>query len=196
MKLKIIISKIHLYSGLQASIALLIFSTVGIISYSESHQEPVISHHKFMGDFNKKDIKLARTVHNQFGLRFEPVPQKGRISKIENDILLINTYSPKARREIRLNKTNGDIEITLWPFSFSEFLIDMHTQSLGMRLSTDSLWLWAWSLYIELSLISLFILPVTGLYIWISGRSIKKQWAQLSLGSSVIITIILWNLIR
>ncbi len=196
MKLKIIISKIHLYSGLQASIALLLFSTVVILLYSETHQEPITSHHKFMGDINTKNLKLARAVHDQFGLRFEPVPQVWMVSKAENDIVLIQTTSPAAKREIRINKTNGDIKITSWPLTFAQFLNHMHKAHLGRRRSTDSLWLWAWTLYIELSLISLFILPVTGLYIWITGRSIKKHWAKLSLGSSVIITIILWNLIR
>lgn len=196
MKLKTIISKIHLYSGLQASIALLLFSTVVILLYSEYHQDPITSHHQFMGDINKKNIKLARAVHEQFGLRFEPEPQIWMVSITKNNTLLIQTKSPASKREIRLDKNNGEIKITSWPFTFSQFLNHMHMEHIGRRRSNDSLWLWAWSLYIELSVISLFILPITGLYIWMTGRSIKKNWTKLSLGFSIMITIILWNLIR
>lgn len=196
MSLDEIIRKIHLYTGLQASIALLIFS-ITVLTLSTGHvEEPTVTHDKFVGDTNTKGLKLAISLYKQVGHQFEAVPKRWMVKVDEPGMLLVKFESPKGLRKIRLNKTNGDIEIRTWPSTFPQFINHMHQQSMGRRRLTDSLWLWAWSFYIELSVFALFTLPVTGLYIWVAGKSIKKHWAKLILVSSLITMVILWNLIR
>jgi len=181
---------------LQSIVALLLFSiTVLTLSTSDS-VEPEIIHYQFSGHTNKDNIKLAVEMHQQVGLKFEAVPEWWKVSEDEFGKVLIRQLSPSAKREIRLNKQTSDIEIRSWPLSVSDFINHMHAESIGRRRFTDSLWLWAWSLYIEFSVIALFLLPVTGLYIWLITKSTKESWAQLSLGLSSMMMIILWNFLR
>ncbi len=196
MSIDVIIKKIHIYIGLQSSIALLIFS-ISVISLSlEEKVEPTLSQHQFMGDLNRDNLQLAKAIHKQVGLKFEAVPESWMISEKQNGTLLIKFKSPNAKRKTRLNKATGEIKITSLAMTFPQFINHMHQESIGRRRLTDNLWLWAWSIYIEFSILALFTLPVTGLYIWLSGRSAKKVWANLSLISSSVIMIILWNLMR
>jgi len=196
MTLKKLVKKIHIYVGLQSIVALLLFSiTVLTLSTSDS-VEPEIIHYQFSGHTNKDNIKLAVEMHQQVGLKFEAVPEWWKVSEDEFGKVLIRQLSPSAKREIRLNKQTSDIEIRSWPLSVSDFINHMHAESIGRRRFTDSLWLWAWSLYIEFSVIALFLLPVTGLYIWLITKSTKESWAQLSLGLSSMMMIILWNFLR
>lgn len=196
MSLDDVIRKIHIYTGLQVALALLFFSSAVITLSLDKPITPQVSHHQFVGDIKQNDLKLAIAIHNQVGLRFEHLPQNWMISEDESGRLQIKYNSPNAKRLISYNKLTKDIEITHRPKTFSQFVNHMHQESFGRRVLTDSLWLWAWSLYIEFSVIALFTLPITGLYIWLSGRQKKKYWAHLSLVSSSITMIFLWNLIR
>ena len=196
MSLDDIIRKIHLFIGLQASISLMMFSITVFSLSTENHEEPIISHQKFAGSTDTESLELAIVLYDQVGKRFEAVPKRWMVSDKEPDILFVKFKSPKGKREIRLNKTNGDMEIRAWHSNFPEFINYMHQEGFGRRQLSDSLWLWAWSFYLELSVLALFILPVTGLYIWVVGRSVKKYWAKLSLVSPIMIVVMLWNLIR
>lgn len=196
MSLDGIIRKIHLYTGLQASIALLILSFTVLSFSTEENEKPIITQEKFVGDMSKGGLKLAITLYNQVGHQFEAVPENWMIKVDEPDMLVVKFESPKGLRKIRLDKTNGNIEVRTWPSTFPQFINHMHQESIGRRRLSDSLWLWAWSFYIELSVLALFTLPITGLYIWIAGKSKKGIWAKLSLLSSLITMTILWNLIR
>lgn len=196
MSLDTLIRKIHLYTGLQASFALLIFSITVLTLSTDENKAPTISHQKFVGNMDMGSLKLAIALYNQVGQRFEAVPSPWMVSDKEQGILRVKFKSPRGRRIIRLNKTNRDIEIKMWTNTFPQFVNHMHQESVGRRKLSQSLWLWAWSLYMEFSVFSLFVLPVTGLYIWVAGKSKKKYWANLSLASSIITMVILWNLIR
>lgn len=191
-----IIQKIHTYTGLQAVLALLLFFITIIAVSIKSDKEPEITYYQFEGELSLTDIKLARALHEQIGLRFEAVPQHWMLSGQTDKCLVLKLNSPAAKREITINKINGHIEIKSWPLSFSDFANYMHQESIGRRKVTDSLWLWAWSLYIEISILALFLLPATGLYLWISNKTSKQTWAKYSLASSLIIMATLWNLIR
>ncbi len=196
MQLNSIIRKLHTYTGLQASIALFFFS-ISIISASiENKTEPFISHQKLQGSTDLENIELAKIIHSQVGLKFEITPEWWMISEEEAGNLLIKYLSPSARREVRLNKHNGDIEISAWPLSASQLFNHLHKESIGRRRASDSLWLWLWSIYIEVSIFSLFVLPATGLYMWISSKASRSRWAKPSLLASSLAMGALWHLIR
>lgn len=196
MPLNKIIKKIHTYIGLQAVLALLLFSIAVIAVSIKSEKKPELTYHKFEGDKSLANIELAKLLHKQVGLRFEGIPQWWMLSEKDDGRLVIRVKSPAARREVILNKINGNVEIRSWPLTFSHFANYMHQESIARRKVSDSLWLWAWSLYIEASILALFTLPVTGLYIWVSKKSPRQFWAKFSLICSLMTMTILWNLIR
>lgn len=196
MSLNKIIKKIHTYIGLQATLAILLFSISVIAVSIKSEKEPELTYHQFAGDISLANIELAALLHKQVGLTFEPIPEQWMLSEADVGRLVVRLKSPAGRRKVTLNKTNGNIEIRSWPFTVSDFANHMHQESFGRRRVTDSLWLWAWSLYIEVSILALFVLPATGLYIWVSKKAPKQTWAKLSLICSLMTMSVLWNLIR
>lgn len=196
MSLNKIIKKIHTYIGLQAVLALLLFSIAVIAVSIKSEKEPELTYHQFEGDISLANIELAKLLRKQVGLRFEAIPQQWMLSEAVAGRLVVRFKSPAAKREVTLNKINGNIEIRSWPLTVSHFANYMHQESIGRRKVSDSLWLWAWSLYLEISILALFALPVTGVYIWISKKSPKQFWAKFSLVCSLMTMTILWNLIR
>ena len=196
MSLNKIIKKIHTYIGLQVVFALLLFSITVLAVSIKSEKQPKLTYQQFEGDISLANIELAKLLRKQIGLRFEPVPQQWMLSEVDAGNLVVRLKSPAAKREITLNKINGNIEIRTWPLNFTHFANYMHQESFGRRRMSDSLWLWAWSLYIEISILALFALPATGLYIWIAKKSSKQLWAELSLIGSLVIMTMLWTLIR
>lgn len=196
MSLNKIIKKIHTYVGLQAVLALLLFSITVIAVSIKSEEEPELSYHQFKSDISLEDIELAKLLYKEVGLRFEAMPKKWMLSEKEKGYLVIKLKSPAAKRELTINKISGNVEIKSWPPTFSNFANYMHQESFGRRKATDSMWLWAWSLYIELSILALFVLPATGLYIWASKKTSKKFWANFSLFCSLMTMSLLWNLLR
>lgn len=196
MRLNTLILKIHTYIGLQAVVALLIFALAVIAVSINNKNEPELTYHQFEGDISLTNIELAKILHKQVGLRFETIPQWWMISEKSTDILVVKFKSPAAKREVILNKISGNIEIRSWPMGVSDFANHMHQESIGRRKAADSLWLWAWSLYIEFSILALFALPITGLYIWVSRKSPKELWGKVSLLCSSVAMIILWISIR
>lgn|GEM_PF-3269351 len=197
MPLNSLMRKIHIYAGLQATVALILFSiTVIAVSLDNSTETAQISFHQYSGDLSLDSTNLAQAVHRQVGTRFEKKPQWWMISEPSDHKLIINTYSAKSSREILLNKSSGEIKITALPFSLAETANYLHKQNIRSRKADDSLWLWAWSIYIEISLISIFVLPISGLYIWMVSRSYSKTWAKSSFLISSMLMIVLWNLLR
>jgi hypothetical protein len=191
-----VIKAVHTYIGLQSVLALLLFSVTVIAVSIKSDQEVELTHYQFEGDTSLPNIELAKLLRKQVGFRFEPVPQSWMVSEAKVGRLVVRLKSPAAKRQIILNKVNGNIEIKSRPLTFSHFADYMHQESFGRRKASDSLWLWAWSLYIEFSILALFALPVTGLYIWVSKKSPKQLWAKLSLIFSLTSMVLLWTLIR
>lgn len=192
-----LIRKIHIYAGLQAAIALILFS-VTIIALSLDHNVKTaeISFDQYSGDLTLESTSLAQSVHRQVGIRFEKTPQWWMVSEPSDNELIISTYSAKSSREIQLNKSSGEIKITTHPSSLTEMANYLHTQSITSRKTGDSLWLWAWSIYIDLSIASIFILPISGLYIWMTSRSYSKTWTKGCLIISSILMTTLWSFMR
>tara|TARA_B100000989_G_scaffold298166_2_gene286392 strand:- start:447 stop:1037 length:591 start_codon:yes stop_codon:yes gene_type:complete len=196
VRLNKIVRKIHTYIGLQAVVSLLLFSIAVIAVSIDTEKKAEFSYHQFEGDLSLKNIELAKLLRKQIGLRFEPEPREWMISEEIKGNLVVRLKSPVGKREVTLNKVNGNIEVKSWPFSVSHFANHMHQEGFWRRKPSDSLWLWAWSLYIEFSILALFALPVTGFYIWVSKKSPKEFWALSSLLFSSATMTVLWVLIR
>ena len=196
MKLNQAIRKIHIYTGLQVSILLFIFSLSVFSVLENSDTKATVSTATYSGKMDGDNLEIATSLFKQLGQRFESAPEWWMLQEESKDILTVNLKSPRSHRIVRLNKQNGHIEISTKTRSFLQFSNLMHQESVGRRRFTDSPWLWAWSLYLEISIFALFVLPVTGLYIWLKGRNRTKSWASLSLAASSTAMIALWLSLR
>lgn len=197
MKWNIFIKQVHLYAGLQATVALILFAVAVIaVSLPESDSEPEVSYSRLEGKLDVEDLQLALAMHEQLGLRFEGVPEPWMLSSGNQGELVLTMKSPRAKRELSLDRDTGMITIASWPLSVSEFANHMHQEHFGRRRLSDGVWLWAWSLYIEVSIVTIFILPVTGVYLWMVGRKLNQKLAVASLFGSLFIMVMLWHGLR
>ena len=132
MRLNKIVRKIHTYIGLQAVVSLLLFSIAVIAVSIDTEKKAEFSYHQFEGDLSLKNIELAKLLRKQIGLRFEPEPREWMISEEIKGNLVVRLKSPVGKREVTLNKVNGNIEVKSWPFSVSHFANHMHYSSQTM----------------------------------------------------------------
>jgi hypothetical protein len=195
MLLTTIIKKIHMYAGLQATVALFLFCLSIIVITFPVKPEPQSSELTYAGPQTRDSLEMARSLHAEFGGKSEKLPQSWMVTEGDSGPLSIQYYSPNGHRTVLFDRHSKAVRIIASPSGVSRFLEYMHEEHVGRRDWSDSAWLWAWSLYMELSIIALFTLPVTGIYIWLSSRP-DQRWAQSSLAVSVVGMMIHWNLVR
>jgi hypothetical protein len=171
--------KIHFYTGLQAMLGLCLFSLAAIIASVQTHEriEPEITQHKYAGSTTLEPDEIALRLHDQIGGKYEAVPRGWMISGNTVNEVNIVYFSPNGKREVALDLPGKTIEIKTYQNNFLQYLNRMHTESLGRRKQGDHIWLWLWSLYIEVSLLALFLLPLTGVYIWLTEKR-QQAWAM------------------
>jgi hypothetical protein len=197
MILNLLVQKVHLYTGLQASLALLIYAlaTIAATFHGPGNDDWEVTQAQFTGPMASDKMALAWELHAQVGLQFEPSPVDWMVSETEDGKLQIRYFSPNGSRVVKLDRESREVELRSLRNSFSMYLNRMHTEGFGRRKAGDSLWLWAWALYIELSLIALFVLPATGLYLFLDARQ-RPLWANYSLLFSGTAMAVLWYLLR
>jgi hypothetical protein len=181
-----LVRKLHFYVGLQAMLGLCLFSAATIIASLHTHEktEPEITRHTYRGSTTLDPGELALRLHDQIGQKYESVPHGWMISSDPGNEVRIVYFSPNGKRDVALDLPGKTIEIRTYRNTFLQYLNRMHTESLGRRRPGDHIWLWLWSLYIELSLIALILLPVTGTYIWLTEKR-KQPWAMPSMVLSI-----------
>lgn len=195
MLLNTFVQKVHVYAGLQATVALFLFSLSIIVATFPGEEQENTDYLEFTGIGEADSLGMARALHDQIGRPFEKLPQPWMVSEDVPGVVVLNYYSVNGHREVQFTREERSIRISTVPSSLSRYLEYMHQESIGRRNFSDSLWLWAWSLYIEFSVIAMFLLPITGVYIWLSKTRIQR-WAQASLILSSASMMLIWNLIR
>lgn len=194
MKLQRLLTKVHMYAGLQAGLGLLIFAASVFAVMFSPPLEWKVSSAQFDGTLDEDPLVAARELHEQIGLRFEMSPQRWMVSE-ENEILKVRLQSPNGRRDVSIDRTSGAMELRTARRDTLSFLNIVHQKSFGSRVRGDSLWLWAWAAYIEATLLALFFLPISGFYIWLVKRR-QDRLAVISLFCSTATMSLLWILVR
>jgi hypothetical protein len=195
MRLNTVVAKVHIYAGLQASVGLLISALAVFVVVLDFEEEVEISYGQYTGAMLAGKLDLAKALHQQFGHRFEKVPQSWMLPASSGQRLHLRYYSANGTRDLYLDRRSGKVEIHSKPANLAQFLNGMHQESVGRRHSTDSPWMWAWSYYIELTVLSLFLFPITGAYMGLAARR-SRRLAIWSLVFSTTAMTILWVWIR
>jgi hypothetical protein len=183
-----------MYAGLQASAGILICA-ISVLSVTFS--SPLTwetSTTNYVGSPDEDSLVAAREVHRQIGTSLESVPQRWDVSEHDGNVI-VRLKSPNGWRDVNLDRISGEMEIRATRWDVVRYLSVMHQKSFGSRHWGDSPWLWAWAAYIELTLLALFVLPISGFYIWLIGRS-HERLAILSVFLSTASMSLLWFLIR
>ena len=168
---------IHFLAGLLATLGLVLFAVAtfaAIFSPESSWERSVTTYRGATPDeIPGNELELARTLHAELGERFEARPQRWMVGpqsgvELEGADLLVRYYSPRGERHLRFYADSGRVEVERERIGLPMFVNRMHQESLGRRAPGDSLWLWAWSFYLEALIVSLFVLPVTGAGLWLA----------------------------
>ncbi len=193
MRAKRWIRALHVYGSLQAGLALSIFAISALVASVETDPERDVTRVAYDGPLLEDDLEQARAVHAVLGGRFEREPAPWMVAMEGDGRLLIRQKAPTGARQLRLDRSRREVEISAERNSFAEFLNQMHQESFVRRKPSDSAWLWAWSAYLEISILALFALPLSGLYLWWT-TPMPRRWVSPVLGAAGMLLVVVVGL--
>jgi len=190
--------KIHMYSGLLSFSALTIWGITGIhavfLAPPGEYKPPPVSSLReipFKAPGGLDDKQLAKAIYDSIA-----IPLAGghyNVRRDEQSNLAFNVFTVNGGREVTFLEPAGIARVAYRSSSIWSFFSSMHTaHSRRHRLTPAVI---AWGYFNEFSTWAFFFMTISGVYLWIALRP-GLRWAQLSLAGMVLLTLILWLVIR
>ncbi len=190
--------KIHMYAGLFAFTALIVWGVTGL-------------HSMFLpapGEFSPPEV--ARTLEVPFeapgdlddkalvaridqALDLPIVGNPVQISRTPERDLFYRYYSPNGRTEVTFLEREAKIRVEFRRSSLWGYLAGMHAGS--TRRTPPDLAARAWGLYNEVSLWAFTFMTLSGVYLWLDTRP-WLRWAQALAAVGVLLFVGLWFVTR
>lgn len=185
------IKKIHMWAGLLNFSVLIVLGIVGIVASvlprpAERPKPPATTRtvdYQAPGDLDDRALADAIQAFLDIPLTSSPVPEYG-VRRDEQNRLRVNLFTPAVRYEALLLEDEGRLEITRQPFDAGQFLFHLHELTPGWAGADWRLRAWAW--YMELSIWSLMLMAVSGVYLWAASRP-TYRWGQIAFAAGLLI---------
>ncbi|HEX7479273.1 MAG TPA: hypothetical protein VF331_15815 [Polyangiales bacterium] len=177
---------LHIYAGLQTCIALLIFGVAGLVATWSARPGavPPAEHTRRVPmrvDGQLNDQQLALRAWQTLHLPLTQPPPDFAISHDRAGDLTFRLYTPNGETQVTVLAREQALRVAAQPADLGHFLLSMHLQTFGPVAQGGSRLLKLWALYIELSIVALGVLGISGLALWLFLRR-NERWAQLALG--------------
>ena len=137
------------------------------------------------GDLDDRELADAIQAFLDIPLTSSPVPPYAVRRDGENR-LRVDLFTPAVRFETRLLEEEGKLEIIRQPFDAGQFLFHLHELTPGWAGTDWRLKAWAW--YMELSIWSLMLMAISGVYLWAAARS-SYRWGQIAFAAGLLIFV-------
>jgi hypothetical protein len=191
-----LVRKIHIYCGLQACVALLIFAVAGIVGTLKASPWAAapateVSEVAFEVPLDASDRQVADAVFEELALPLsKPVPGFA-LRHDADDRLVLRFPSPNGLTTVTVQRAAGTLRVERRHTSLGMFLLRMHEETWSPARNGRPLLLWLWSFYVELSILSLLFLALSGVYQWLALRP-RHRLAQLATAAGAIGFVWLW----
>lgn len=190
--------KIHMYAGLFAFTALLVWGVAGVDSMflpaPGEFQPPEVSRTleiDFQAPGDLDDKALAARIDEALDLPI--VGNPAQISRTPDANLVYRYYTVNGRRDVTFFEREGKVRVEFRQTPFWGYIGGMHAAS--TRRTPPDLPAKAWGLYNEISLWAFTFMTLSGLYLWLDTRPWLK-WAQALAAIGVVLFIGLWVVTR
>ena len=169
---------LHLVAGLQASAALVVYAVAGLVASFESKPPsaealfsgaPRESRAFAPGPAGESDLALATRLHRELALPFTDPPRPPALRREVSGALTFRLFSPNGPFRVRVAEP-GVAEIEHVRVGLGHFLLNVHGQIVGWPPEGKDARLVLWSLWNELSLVSLLGLSCTGPLLFVATR--------------------------
>lgn len=187
------IKKIHMWVGLLNFTILIIFGIIGIaasiLPRPADRPRPAATMRTvaYVAPGNLDDQALANAIQAflDIPLTSSPVPSYA-IRRDEDQRLRVSLFTPAVRFETTLLENDGKLEISEQPFDVWQYLFHLH--ELTPRAAGPDWRLRVWTWYMELSIWSLILMALSGVYLWSAARP-GYRWGQVSFAAGLLIFV-------
>lgn len=179
------LKKIHLYAGLLSFSAMAVWGVVGIVVMLESgpgQREAPLLAVRTLGQplpDNLDDRAASEWIRREGGLAMVN-PAVLRRSREQN--LVCEFYGPNGMVRAEVLEPGRQVRLSQRKIGFTDFLNRAHAMSPRTRITE-----WparAWAFYNEFALWSLFVMIVSGVWLWLgSRRDWKPAWVAFAAGT-------------
>ena len=129
------------------------------------------------------EIPLARDA-NERSLRYDA---EGRPT--------LSLYTLNGNHRVTVLADRGVVRVRSTRTSFAEFLNRLHSTTFRSASHIRDWRVRLWSIYVELSIWALMLMPLTGIYLWIVTRP-THRWARASAVASLISAVLFYFVLR
>jgi hypothetical protein len=195
-----LIKKIHIYIGLLNFSILLVFGVAGLNALLEgvSGGEPEATSERiqaFTAPANVSDREIASAVYEILKPPLTaPLPPEA-LARDKDSNLVLTFYSPNAITNVTVIEKAKQLRIRTSQNRFWRFLSNAHAATCEDDAARSDVVMKLWTYYTELSIWSLLIMPLSGVYLWLASRP-KYGWAQIAFAGGCCLFIVLYVLAR
>jgi len=196
------IRRVHLWLGLLACTALITFGAAGLAS--AWHQRPWradaptrVQRIAFAPEAGASDVEIAEAVRRRLALPFSVALSERALRRDGEGRLTFTFFTPNADHRVTWLAGEGAIEVAARPVALDDFLGRMHSMMFRTRAAGEDWRLRLWSLYVELSIWAVLLLPVTGLTLWLTSPARRRyRPARWILGGATLLALLFYVAIR
>ena len=173
------IKKIHMYTGLLAFTALLVFGIAGITATiaPERPRAGPAETREFHVPVNLTDFEAATAAYHFLQLPMSQPPVRNAVRRDAANSVTFTVYSSNGQRIVMLLEKEGLVRIEYRRNHLWHFFENVHTMT--PREATTDLRERLWSGYNEFAIWALIFMSVSGIWLWLAARP-GYRWAQLS----------------
>jgi hypothetical protein len=191
------VRKLHIYLGLLNFSLLIVFGLAGLVVTAEAPDIFKQKNGPAVGtlDFTAPPDLSDRAVAELF-LGHSIVPAGSGPPVIRRDArnqLVVDFYSINGLTRITLLESEHKAQVQTYRNSIWRFFDNAHATTIGEQSNSPIVHAWAW--YIELSIWSLALMALTGLWLGVTARW-KWVWTRVSLATGIAAFVILYWLER
>jgi hypothetical protein len=189
------IKRIHMYTGLINFTILLVFGIAGLTATLQPprRQTGDIETRAFQVPPNVTDFEAATAAYQFLNVPLSQAPGRGAVRRDAENHVAFTMYSANGPRIVTLLEKEHQARIDSRKNSIWHFFENAHAttpRGAGPDLRER---LWSW--YTELSIWSLILMAVSGVYLWLASRP-GHRWGQISFAAGSGAFLLLYALSR
>jgi hypothetical protein len=190
------IRKIHIYLGLINFSLLMVFGLAGVIVTAEApdifrqKQGPALTSREFTAPPGASDREVAQIL----GQALAP-PHSGPpvVRRNSSNQLVADFYSVNGLTRVTLLESEQRAHVQTYRNSIWRFIDNAHATTIAEQSTSAAVHAWAW--YIELSIWSLCLMALSGLWLGVTARW-TFRWTRVSLAAGCAAFVVLYWVAR
>jgi len=190
------IRKVHMYLGLVNFSLLVVFGLAGLIVTAEApdifrqKQGPAVTSREFTAPPSASDREVGQLLAESLAPPHSgpPVIRRNAANQIVTEF-----YSVNGMTRVTLLESERRAQIQTFRNSIWRFIDNAHATTIGEQSRSTAVRLWAW--YIELSIWSLVLMALSGVWLGVTARW-KFRWTRVSLAAGFAAFVVLYWVAR